>query len=99
MQPEKNLHIVLFEPEIPQNTGNIMRTCVAINATLHIIEPTGFILDNRKLRRSGMDYIDDLKLVKHADYSSFIKQMKGDLYYITRYAHHTYSDVYYNVSD
>ena len=55
------INIVLYEPEIPQNTGNIMRTCVAIGATLHLIEPFGFELSDRTLKRSGLDYIKDLK--------------------------------------
>lgn len=93
---EKNIHIVLFEPEIPQNTGNIMRTCVAIGATLHIIEPMGFIFDNKKLKRSGMDYIDQLDLVFHDDYASFLSQMNGKLYFITRYGKNVYSDVVFN---
>jgi tRNA (cytidine/uridine-2'-O-)-methyltransferase len=57
-----DLNIVLYEPEIPQNTGNIMRTCVATNATLHLIKPLGFSLEEKHLKRSGLDYIKDLKL-------------------------------------
>ena len=53
-------HIVLFEPEIPQNTGNIMRTCVATGTKLHLIKPLGFVLDDAHLRRSGVNYIDKL---------------------------------------
>ena len=53
-------HIVLFEPEIPQNTGNIMRTCVATGTKLHLIKPLGFLLDDAHLRRSGVNYIDKL---------------------------------------
>ena len=54
------IHVVLYEPEIPQNTGNIMRTCVAANCRLHLIEPLGFSLDEQKIRRSGMDYRERL---------------------------------------
>ena len=53
-------HIVLYEPEIPQNTGNIMRTCVATGTKLHLIKPLGFSLDDSKLKRSGVNYIDQL---------------------------------------
>lgn len=53
------LHVVLYEPEIPQNTGNIIRTCMATGSRLHLIEPLGFSLDEKHLRRSGMDYIKD----------------------------------------
>ena len=54
------LHVVLYEPEIPQNTGNIMRTCMASNTVLHLIEPLGFSLDEQHLKRAGMDYVKDL---------------------------------------
>ena len=57
------LNIVLFEPEIPQNTGNIMRTCVATNTKLHLIKPYGFVLDDNHLKRSGVNYIDKLKAI------------------------------------
>ena len=56
------IHVVLYEPEIPQNTGNIMRTCVAANCRLHLIEPLGFSLDEQKIRRSGMDYREKLQM-------------------------------------
>ena len=54
-------NIVLYEPEIPQNTGNIMRTCVATNTKLHLIKPLGFVIDDNHLRRSGVNYIDKLE--------------------------------------
>ena len=57
------LHIILYRPEKPQNTGNIMRTCVAIHAKLHIIGPLTFSIDSKDLKRVGMDYIDDLKML------------------------------------
>ena len=66
------LHIVLYRPEKPQNTGNIMRTCVAIHATLHIIGPLTFSIDSKDLKRVGMDYIDDLKMHYYPDYESLI---------------------------
>ena len=86
------IHIVLYRPEKPQNTGNIMRTCVAIHATLHIIGPITFSIDNKDLQRVGMDYIDDLKLIFHPTYEDFIKgNPKADVYYVTRYAKTVYS--------
>ena len=91
------IHIVLFEPEIPQNTGNIMRTCVATNMKLHLIEPLGFILDEKKLRRSVMDYIDELKWEVHEDWSAFQKQYPQQLYYVTRYSIKSYCD--FNFTD
>ena len=57
------LHIVLFEPEIPQNTGNIARTCACIGATLHLVEPLGFRPSERNLKRAGLDYWDDVKII------------------------------------
>ncbi|NLC34769.1 MAG: tRNA (cytidine(34)-2'-O)-methyltransferase [Erysipelothrix sp.] len=88
---KKNIHIVLFEPEIPQNTGNIMRTCMACDATLHLIEPLGFILDDRSMKRASMDYADDLRLEIHDDLESFYKQMKGTCFYVTRYGKKAHS--------
>ena len=86
------LHIVLYRPEKPQNSGNIMRTCVAIHATLHIIGPLTFSIDSKDLKRVGMDYIDDLKMEYYPDYDSFIKaNPNADMYYVTRYARTVYS--------
>ena len=91
------IHIVLYRPEKPQNTGNIMRTCVAIHATLHIIGPITFSVDNKDLKRVGMDYIDDLKMNFYPDYEDFVRQNKDtDIYYVTRYARTVYSS--YNLS-
>jgi len=86
------IHIVLYRPEKPQNTGNIMRTCVAIHATLHIIGPITFSVENKDLQRVGMDYIDDLKMEFHPTYEDFIKAYPNvDTYYVTRYAKTVYS--------
>ena len=86
------IHIVLYRPEKPQNTGNIMRTCVAIHATLHIIGPITFSVENKDLQRVGMDYIDDLKMEFHPTYEDFIKAYPdADTYYVTRYAKTVYS--------
>ena len=86
------IHIVLYRPEKPQNTGNIMRTCVAIHATLHIIGPITFSVENKDLQRVGMDYIDDLKMEFHPTYEDFIKAyLDADTYYVTRYAKTVYS--------
>ena len=86
------LHIVLYRPEKPQNTGNIMRTCVAIHATLHIIGPITFSIDSKDLKRVGMDYIDDLKMHFYKDYETFVKENpNADIYYVTRYAKTVYS--------
>ena len=86
------LHIILYRPEKPQNTGNIMRTCVAIHAKLHIIGPLTFSIDSKDLKRVGMDYIDDLKMEYYQDYEDFVKRSNLDnVYYITRYSNKVYS--------
>ena len=70
-------HIVLFEPEIPQNTGNIMRTCVATNTKLHLIKPYGFVLDDNHLKRSGVNYIDKLNYEEYNDFEEIKIKNKG----------------------
>ena len=94
------LHIVLYEPEIPMNTGNIMRTCVATGAKLHLIEPLGFRLDEKSLRRSGVNYIDKLNYETYVDYDDFLSKNNGVFYYFTRYGKkpHTSFD-YSNIKD
>ena len=69
-----NLNIVLYQPEIPQNTGNIARTCVLTNSTLHLIKPLGFSIDEKAVRRSGLDYWKDLKLEVHESYEDFMEK-------------------------
>lgn len=90
-----NLHIVLYHPEIPQNTGNIARTCVGFNATLHLIRPYGFVLSDKLVKRSGVDYWKHLKLVQHDCYEDFIKTVNknAQIYYITRYGKKSLEDV------
>ncbi len=77
--------IVLFEPEIPQNTGNIMRTCVATNTRLCLIKPLGFKVDGASLKRSGVNYIDKLNMEVFDNFEDFKKKNKGIYYYFTRY--------------
>ena len=92
------LHVVLYQPEIPQNTGNIMRTCVAVNATLHIIGPLPFSIDEKSLKRSGMDYIHNLKMHYYDSYEEFVKKNPhANIYYVTRYADKVYSE--YDLTD
>ena len=70
------INIVLFEPEIPQNTGNIMRTCSVFDMKLHLIEPLGFSLDEKHLQRSGMDYIDSLDYKLYPNWNEFSRFKK-----------------------
>lgn len=80
------IHVVLYEPEIPQNTGNIMRTCMAANCKLHLIEPLGFALDEKHLRRSAMDYIKELDYQIYPDWQAFAAANPSEnYYYMTRY--------------
>ena len=80
------LHVVLYEPEIPQNTGNIMRTCMATNTKLHLIQPLGFYMDEHHLRRAGMDYIQDLHYEIHENWEAFVEKNPSEHYfYMTRY--------------
>ncbi|MBQ3182989.1 MAG: tRNA (uridine(34)/cytosine(34)/5-carboxymethylaminomethyluridine(34)-2'-O)-methyltransferase TrmL [Clostridia bacterium] len=91
-----NINIVLIEPEIPQNTGNIARTCAATGASLHLVEPMGFKVDDRKLKRAGLDYWHELDITYYKDINDFFEKNKGEeLYYFTTKAPQCYSDVKY----
>lgn len=89
------ISIVLYEPEIPQNTGNVMRTCMAFGCRLHLIEPLGFSVDDKHLRRAGMDYIDSLDWKTYPDWDAFLRENHGSMYFITRYGFHTPSEFDY----
>jgi tRNA (cytidine/uridine-2'-O-)-methyltransferase len=88
-------HIVLYEPEIPQNTGNIMRTCVAIGAKLHLIEPLGFKIDEARLRRSALDYYEHLDYVLYKNFDDFASKNPGAYLFLTRYGKKNYADINY----
>ena len=91
-----SLNIVLFEPEIPANTGNIGRTCVATNTRLHLIEPLGFSLEEKQLKRAGMDYWKDLDVTTYVNWEDFCQKNPGaKVYYATTKARHVYSEVNY----
>lgn len=93
-------NIVLFEPEIPQNTGNIMRTCVATNTKLHLIKPLGFQLDDKHLKRSGVNYIDKLDYQVYENFDDFMKKNpEGEYYYFTRYGHKPHTSFRYDHAD
>ena len=90
------LNIVLFEPEIPANTGNIGRTCVATNTRLHLIEPLGFRLDEKSLKRAGMDYWKDLDVTTYIDFQDFLDKNSGaKIYMATTKAPNVYTEVQY----
>ena len=90
------LNIVLHEPEIPANTGNIGRTCVATGTRLHLIEPLGFSLSEKALKRAGMDYWKDLDVTTYIDYQDFLEKNPGaKIYMATTKAHKVYTEVDY----
>lgn len=90
------LNIVLHEPEIPANTGNIGRTCVATNTRLHLIEPLGFRLDEKSLKRAGMDYWGSLDVTTYIDYADFLERNPGaKIYMATTKAPKVYTEVSY----
>lgn len=90
------MNIVLLEPEIPQNTGNIGRTCVATGTKLHLIEPMGFRLNEKQIRRAGMDYWKDLDLTVYDSYQDFIDKNPGiTIYMATTKSEKTYNEVRY----
>lgn len=94
------LNVVLFEPEIPQNTGNIMRTCVATGAKLHLIKPLGFSLDEKSVRRSGANYIDDCDYTVYENFDDFLEKNKnGKFYFLTRYGKRPHTSFDYSNKD
>ena len=88
-------NIVLYQPEIPGNTGNIMRTCVATNTKLHLIRPFGFILDDAHLKRSGVNYIDKLKYEIYDSFDEFKSKNPGRYIYFTRYGRKPHTEFDY----
>ena len=93
------INIVLYEPEIPENTGNIMRTCAATNSKLHLIEPFGFIFDKTRIKRSGANYIEKVDYQTYVDYEDFLNKNEGVFYYFTRYGTKPYSEINFSDSE
>lgn len=94
------LNIVLHEPEIPSNTGNIGRTCVATGTSLHLIRPLGFSLDEKNLRRAGLDYWPHLRLFLYDSFEDFLQKNPGArIFMATTKAHQTYTEVEYGPDD
>lgn len=90
------INIVLVEPEIPQNTGNIARTCACTGARLHLVKPMGFEIDDKKLKRAGLDYWEFLDITYYESLADFLEKTKGEqLYFCTTKAKNTYADVCY----
>ena len=101
------MKIVLHQPEIPANTGNIGRTCVATNSALHLIEPLGFRLNEKEIKRAGMDYWEHLEVHRHMNYASFLEyfhQCEGEhpdvkIWYATTKARKSYTEVAFGPDD
>lgn len=97
-----NLNIVLVEPEIPQNTGNIARTCAAIGAKLHLVKPLGFEISDKYLKRAGLDYWDKLEIEEHKSLDDFLNKYvpeENNMFFVTTKGKHCYSDVDYSGLD
>ena len=93
------INIVLFEPEIPANTGNIMRTCVAANARLHLIKPLGFSLEEKYIKRCGAGYIDECDYTLYENIDEFFEKNEGEFYFLTRYGHKPHTSFDYSDKD
>lgn len=94
------LNVVLYEPEIPSNTGNIMRLCANTGARLHLIEPLGFVLDDKRLRRAGLDYRDWADVRTHKSFDALLAALTPkQLYAFTTRGQRLYSDVRYEIND
>ena len=92
----KNVNIVLYNPEIPQNTGNISRTCAVTGARLHIIKPIGFEISDRTVKRAGLDYWHELDITYHESLDDFLKYAEGEnLFYFTTKAPRAYTEASY----
>lgn len=90
-----HINIVLHEPEIPQNTGNIARTCAVTGASLHLIEPLGFEIDSAKLKRAGLDYWDKLDVHRYSSLDEFFEKNEGEFFYFSTKAKKSFSEVTY----
>ena len=93
------INIVLYAPEIPANTGNIMRTCAGTYAKLHLIRPLGFSLDEKKLKRAGVNYLEHCDYTIYDDWNDFLSKNKGAFYYLTRYGKKPHTSFDYSNKD
>ncbi len=93
-------NIVLYEPQIPQNTGNIARTCAVTGSALHLIKPYGFSVSNKALKRAGLDYWSEVKVFEYEDFDEFLSKKKdGDIYLLTSKANKPYTEVFFKNND
>ena len=94
------MHIVLYQPEIPQNTGNIARLCAAARVDLHLIEPLGFFWDDQRLKRAGLDYWEFVNIEKHVNLQAYLDKYPGkNIYYATTKGGHSYTEMSFTPND
>lgn len=93
------LHVVLYQPEIPANTGNIARTCVATNTALHLIRPLGFSTEDKMLKRAGLDYWKFVNVNYYDSIEDFFSANEGEYFYLTKFGSKNYTDFNYNQQD
>lgn len=94
------IHVVLYQPEIPANTGNIARTCAATDTTLHLIRPLGFSTDDKMLKRAGLDYWQYVNIIYYDSIDEFFeKNRNGEIFYITKFGTNNYSNFDYSDGD
>lgn len=91
----KRLNIVLVEPQIPQNTGNISRTCAVTGAALHLIKPYGFVITDKQLKRAGLDYWDKLEIYEYENLDDFFNRTNGEYFYFTTKGRNVYNEMSY----
>ena len=96
------LNIVLVEPEIPQNTGNIARSCAATGAKLHLVHPLGFDISEKQVKRAGLDYWDKVEIEEHISFEKFLEKYKpeeNNMFFVTTKGKNVYSDIDYSKFD
>ena len=96
------INVVLVEPEIPQNTGNIVRTCAATGAKLHLVRPFGFQINDKYLKRAGLDYWDKMEIEEHISFNEFLNKynpLENNMFFVTSKGTHKYTDVDYSKMD
>lgn len=96
------INIVMVEPEIPQNTGNIARTCAALGAKLHLVHPLGFDISEKAVKRAGLDYWDKVEIEEHPSFENFLEKYKPEetnMFFVTTKGKHVYSEPHYKEMD
>ena len=96
------VNVVMVEPEIPQNTGNIARTCAALGAKLHLVHPLGFNISEKSVKRAGLDYWDKVEIEEHESFEKFLEKYKpeeNDMFFVTTKGKHVYSEPEYKKMD